>query len=233
MPLNHSVMLLERDENSAIAIKEALDEIGQRKFISLARSSQQSRMALAMYSGDGLVTKVIPANFLSHTTDIIYHLPSISTHFVEGKNNNFIIKTYPWVSPGGVTDFDVETMRSIVRNVGLEFTGGDDKPKNVHRMPDFNQTLVGIDSDMFKPGVDGVRINDEMRQAWHSYVWDLFPIYRDGMIPAQTSDTDFSLVSRHDRSAEKKSFVLPGSRGTLAQGTGQNSNFPAWNPPEM
>lgn len=233
MPMNETVRRFERDNEIQLLIKQELDGLGQKQFINLAKTAQQSRIALALYVGDGLVVKIIPEPYLSMAKDVIFHLPAISTTRVSSQSNTFVINTYPWVSTGRVTQNDVECLRAKINSVGMDFHQMDGFPKNVHRMPDRKGTLVGIDSDMYGFMQGGSRITDGMRQQWHAYVHALFPIYHNGIINPQNEHTNFAAVSMHDPSRENISFELKDEeveKPPLASGS---VDVPVWHGPEF
>lgn len=205
-PLNKTIASLENNEKTILRIRDVLRNMGQDKFINLSRSYKQSAAVLAMYAGNGIVTKIIPKADLSHTRDVIYHMPAITSVEVSGEKCDYVIKTYPWVSGHGIGQGDVEEFRAIIKSVGLEFNGGDDRPKNVHRLPDKKGTFVGVDSNMYHETEGGMNISPELRQLWHSYIHHLFPIYALKSVPAQTKETNFKFISIHDPSFEAISF---------------------------
>ena len=206
MPLNKTVSILETDHNAVKAIGEAIESMGQTKFKNLTSSSRQSMTAIALYAGDGIVTKIIPQSSLGHTKDVIYHLPAITTKEVSTEDNNFVIKTYPYVSPSNVKQPEVDELQDIVAEYGMEFNNGDALPKNVHRLPDSSSTLIGIDSDMYHYGKNGSQIDDETRGAWINHIHTLFPIYEHRQIPEQTDETNFDFISIHDPENEIHAF---------------------------
>lgn len=206
MPLNETVRLLERDQSAALVLRETLESMGQTKFKNLTNSSKQSMTAIALYAGDGIVTKIIPSGSLGQAKGVIYHLPAITTMHVETESSSFVIKTYPYVSPSGVTQEDVNDFGKIIGRVGMEFNTNDGMPKNVHRLPNLESAMIGIDSDMYHYGNGGSLITDEMRVAWHQFIYDLYPVYEHRQIPEQTESTNFDFISIHDITKEQLSF---------------------------
>ncbi len=180
---------------------KALAEMGQTRFINLARSYQDSRVALALYAGNGIVAKIIPADHLP-TSRAIYYLPAIKRIDVQTERQKFKIKFYPWVSGRDVDEKSVERLGAKIADLGLSFTEGDGHPRNVHCLPDGRRTLVGIDSYMYRGTVEDLTLID----AWHAYIHELFPIYKTGEIPPQTKDTDFSFFSIHDPNTDLWNF---------------------------
>lgn len=196
MGSNETVRRLSGDFNAQSVIVKALKEQSWSRFINLSRSYDQSRIVLALYAGDGIVVKIIPDDYLGER-NAIYHLPAIRSASVEAGDRKYRIKAYPWLSPNHVSQDDVDGMAEKLVALGITFTEGDAHPKNVHRMPDRNRTLVGIDSSMYHIH-SGNNITPSLISAWHRYVHKLFPIYEQNNIPVQDKNTDFSFVSIHD-----------------------------------
>ncbi len=206
-PMNATISRLARSEDDIIAVHRALKTMGQSKFINLSRSFPVSATVLALYAGDGIVAKVIGERELSHVNDVVYHVPSIKKEVVEGREERFHIRLYPWVNPSDVTQDMVGTFQGMMLNrYGLGFNAGDAYPKNVHRLPDQTGTFVGIDSHMYHEAQNGMSISPETLAAWHAYMHTLYPIYEIGDVPDQTADTNFGPVSLHNPKAGLISF---------------------------
>ncbi len=197
LTLNDVVKKMQYDHKAQPAILEALRDIGIRRLINLTQKSDQAMIALSFYAGDGIVAKIIPQDHFDKS-DPIYSMPPITSQKVTTDDREYIVATYPWIAPGSVVRSDIEELREILQNQGMDFSENDDSPKNVHRMPDKNGTLVGIDSNMYEDARNGQTIDPELKQAWHDYIEELYPIYKSGIIPAQTQDTNFEFVSIHN-----------------------------------
>lgn len=202
MTLNESVYRLERDEQALVKIFQALKDMGQTRFVPLAKKSADAMVSVPLYAGDGLVIKVIPKDYSDHSTSQLFKLPPITVQEVEGKNSEFFIKTYPWISPRGVTQESIEKLRQVLGGLGLIFNDKDDQPRNIHRLPDRNGTLISIDEDIYH----GRLTKPELSEAWQAYVHSIFPVYASAAIKPQSENTDYSFVSIHDRQAERASF---------------------------
>ncbi len=203
MPLNESVRRLEWDDDTVFEIKKALREMGQTRFVPLARKSSDAMISLPLYAGNGMVIKIIPRTYSDVSVNSIFKLPPVTVDSISGKNGEFLIKTYPWISPRGITMESVEHMRRQLGDLGLKFNTNDDQPRNIHRLPDKNGTLISVDEDIYS----GSLVDDEFTQAWLDYVHSIFPVYASSEIPAQDDKTDFSFVSRHKREAESYQFT--------------------------
>ncbi len=209
MTLNDTVRRLESDPEAVMLLKKAISEqIGQDTFVNLTNSSKQAMTAIALYAGDGIVTKIIPRSALAMSTDVIYHLPAVTTLEVSSEQNDFVVKTYPYVDPSNVTQSQVDEFGEVIALAGMKFNNGDGMPKNVHRLPDANGTFIGIDSNMYGYGEEGSLITDELRQAWMDYIYELYPIYENRVIPRQSDDTNFDAISLHDPSVADNVFDI-------------------------
>lgn len=216
-PMNATIARLGMSDDDILKVRGVLRDLGQTRFINLSRNYLHSATVLAMYAGDGIVAKVIGERELSHVNDVIYHLPSIKKEVVEGRDERFHIRLYPWVSPGHVDQDTVERFAQTIRVYGLEFNAGDAYPKNVHTLPDRKGTSIGIDSHMYHAAQSGLKIPVEVLAAWHSYLHELYPIYDTGEVPAQTPETSFAPKSLHNPQAGLVSFEeFMGRSGEIA-----------------
>lgn len=210
---NATVHQLRGNFNAQRAIASHLNDMGLTRFVNLTHKTDDSRIALAMYAGDGIVVKVIPTNYMG-APNAIYHLPSITKNLVTSGDESFYVKTYPWVAGGYVSENDIAKFKKEqLEPVGMSITDGDDTTRNIHRMPDKKGTMVGIDSAMFRvtPGA----ISSELEKQWHRYVHTLFPIYDEASVRPQTRETDFSYLSLHDREVGNSAW-FDSQRGEIA-----------------
>ncbi len=212
IPQNVSCRRLDGDHDALTkTVRYIARDLGQKKLIPLSKTFIQSTTAMAFYAGDGLVVKVIPRDFLGQP-DVFMHLPALTQKTIKTRDNEFVVKTYPYIPPGKVTQADIEHMRQTLQKYGLNFDEGDDQAKNVHRLPNKDRTMIGIDSSMFRDDSRNNRQNvpDKLVNNWHNFIHALYPIYADvektGEIPKQTEDTDFRFISIHDRNAETLRF---------------------------
>lgn len=203
MGLNESVRRLERDEEAVFAIQRLLKEAGQTRFVPLVKRSPDAMISLPLYAGNGVVIKIIPQSYSDNSRCSLFKLPPITVDSVSGKDHDFLIKTYPWLSPRGITRESIEHMREVLGSLGLKFNDKDDQPRNIHRLPDKNGTLISVDEDIYH----GNLINPLLSDVWLDYVHSIFPIYEEGVIPPQSDKTDFSFVSIHDRRAAQYNFT--------------------------
>lgn len=205
LTLNDVVKKMTYDHKAQPAIVDALKGMGISRLASLTNKSEQAMIALSFYAGDGIVAKVIPADFFDKS-DPIYSMPPIEAKKVVTDDREYIVATYPWVSSGGVNQNEIEALKETLSNQGMKFSENDDSPKNVHRMPDENGTLVGIDSDMYQSTFNGKFPNPNKKQAWREYIEELYPIYKSGITPPQTDNTNFDFVSIHNQNPKFAGF---------------------------
>lgn len=203
MTLNASVKSLQGDDETVLEIHRLLRDMGQTKFVQMTRKSADAMVSVPLYAGNGIVVKIIPQNYSDRSTCSLFKLPPISVDTVEGKHCDFLIKTYPWLSPRGVTQASIDEMRMALYRVGLTFNENEDKPRNIHRLPDKRGTLISVDEDIYH----GALTIPLLSEAWVDYVRSIFPIYEEGIIPPQTKDTDFSFVSIHNPAARSLEFT--------------------------
>lgn len=212
IPQNVSCRRLDGDHDAlAKTVRYIARELGQKKLIPLSKTFIQSATAMAFYAGDGIVVKVIPRDYLGQP-DVFMHLPALTQETIKTDDNEFVIKTYPYIPPGKVNRNDIEHMRKTLQKYGLNFDKGDDQAKNVHRLPNKDRTMIGIDSSMF---TDDSRLNrqnvpDKLVNDWHDFIHTLYPIYAEvektGQIPKQHDGTNFKMVSIHDKKSESLTF---------------------------
>ena len=182
-----------------------LQEMGQTRLINLSHKYTDSAIAMPFYAGDGIVTKVMRQSDYDKTNPI-YNLPAITSEKVNTPVDTFVINTYPWIPGGYVTPDEIEEIRTKMQAVGLDFAENDDDPRNFHKMPDANHTLIGIDASMYTTARNGKRQPEELGEAWRQYIEAIFPIYKTGEVPRQTAETSFQFRSIHDRETDVIGF---------------------------
>ena len=198
MSKNATTRILERDYNTQSNIIRKIRELGFTNLINLTGKNEDASIALAFYAGNGLVVKVIPKDKLPHQ-EMIYHLPSITTHTVKSDNTGtLVIKTYPWLNGKKLSQEDVEKFRTKLNEIGLNFTNGDDAVRNIKRLPDQAGTLIGIDSNMFT----GNTVDQDAIDQWHNYIHSMYPIYiqagDSNEIPEKYLTENHDYMSLHD-----------------------------------
>jgi hypothetical protein len=202
MGLNASVIKLERDDNAVLEIMRTLRDQGQRRFVPLVKISSDALASVPLYAGNGIVFKIMAQSCSTPSESTLFKLPPITVDTVPGRNEDFLIKSYPWLSPRGVTRESLENLREVLESLGARIKPKECQPRNIHRLPDRFGTLISVDEDIY----DGKPIDPVISDAWLDYIYSIFPIYEKGAIPPQDDQTDFSFVSIHDRKAAQYTF---------------------------
>jgi len=188
---------LERSIEDIRAIAKKIKDMGQSRHINLTHRYDEGKIVIALYAGDGIVTKIIPPDFFDETEPVM-SMPAITSELVDTGKNEYLINTYPWLAPSPVTSETVITLQNDLDQLGMNYIDGDNHPRNIHIMPDRMGTLVGIDSDMYRVDRDGPASTQDMQRMWREYVESMFPVYKVGYVPRQTDDTDMNFISAHD-----------------------------------
>lgn len=189
MMFNETANWIKYDHKSIGALSQALRDMGQTRFINMNAGTEEARISLVLYAGDGNIVKIMPRSYTG--PDYPLQMPPISERDVETEDRAYVIRTYPYLTPQKVTQDDVEYVRRVIGALGLDFNPGDDTPRNLMHLPDKERTLVAIDADTFRETRGGPNYGPELVQAWQDYLAEIFPAYKDGAIPRQTQDTDF------------------------------------------
>lgn len=221
MMFNETANWIKYDHKSIGALSEALREMGQTRFINMNAGTEEARVSLVLYAGDGNIVKIMPRSYTG--PDYPLQMPPISERDVDTEDRAYVIRTYPYLDPQKVTQDDVEYVRQVIGALGLDFNPGDDTPRNLMHLPDKERTLVAIDADTFREASGGRNYGPELVQAWQDYLAELFPAYKDGAIPRQTQDTDFRFrmnanrdtgLSRFDPLSANPAIYAPMDRAT-------------------
>lgn len=206
LPTNAAIKRINTCYDDFVAVAKTFAQMGQRRFINLARKSSDSNIAWALYGGNGLVFKVIPEDYANRSKSYLYTLPPITSTPVKSVDRGYIINTYPYIKNNNVTEEDVEYMRGVIANAGLNYSPGDDAPRNLRRMPDKDSTITGIDDDMYSRKQGTAKQPQAIQELWTEYVHALFPIYKTQQIEPQNNSTDFSFISIHDENSHVIGF---------------------------
>jgi len=197
MGFNQVAFKLRNDFESQNIVTSQLRGMGIRELVPLTHKNADARVALAFDAGDGIVAKIVPETFYDHE-NLLHALPPITSDLVETPADNYVIDTYPWVGQGPIKAEEIEDLRTRLGELGRSFNNPYGDKRNIHRMPDKMGTLVSIDSGNYYSVPEGEEASEEMIQAWHTYVAEVFPVYRDGKIPGQDAHTEFGQISLHN-----------------------------------
>ncbi len=205
MIFNQAAVWIKQDPQANDVLGAALREMGQYRFINMTSGMMDSRISLVLYAGNGNVVKIMPDNYQGG--EYVFQMPPVSQTKVGTSDRNYLIKTYPYVaSHRTMTREDVEMLRRQAGILGQEFNPGDDTPGNLKNLPDAEGTLFSIDDDTFTMAHGGLNYGPELLVAWKNYIAELFPVYKEGKIPAQTANTNFEYVMNYNREARLSRF---------------------------
>lgn len=212
--------LLDKNFSTTTEIMKILKSHNTKRFIHLGPGFREANIAIALYSANGTVNKIIPDMFSDNLPDINgdgkgtapYLLPSITSDYIEGNSPicAFKVKTYPYLKPGNVTMSDIEKFKKNLAKYGLEIKEHDAHPRNIHRLPDKAGTMVCIDADMLDVFDKDLFMSqkDEVNR-WKEYVEDIYPIYKTPEIIPELQKDFGKKISLHDKTAKQKSFEKP------------------------
>lgn len=196
MMFNETANWIKYDHQSIDVLSQTLWEMGQTRFINMNAGTQEARISLVLYAGDGNIVKIMPRSYSGN--DYALQVPAVSERTVETDTRSYVIRTYPYILSRAITEQDVETMRRTAGALGMEFNPGDDTPRNLIALPDKEGTLASIDADTFRTKRDGLNHGPELVEAWRDYIAELFPVYKQGELPPQTANTKFNLKMNYN-----------------------------------
>ncbi len=203
--LNVVAKRLEKDVDDRLILANHMRDMGHSKLINLTHRFNEGRVVMPFYAGDGIVTKIIPADYFDETEPVLA-MPCITSDEIRTENHKYLINTYPWVPPALEGRDIVEDLRAIITPIGMDYTDGDAHPRNVHALPDGLHTPVGIDSYMYVIGNHAMAVSGELKEAWYDYLEALYPVYANGTVPKQSEETNFDFISIHDQDAGLRTF---------------------------
>lgn len=203
---NQVAWRLNQSIDSRDEIITAFKDMGQFQVTPLSSKFADARVALAFYAGNGIVAKVIPDTFYENVDDV-HAIPPITSDTVYTEMGKFIIDTYPFIEKGDIKARDVEDTRSRLSNIGLTFNNEYGNSRNLHRMPDRNGTVVSIDSGNFIREDSDLQ-PETLKEQWHAYMTEIFPIYGKGRIDPQSNDTTHEFMSLHNPHTDIIGFDL-------------------------
>lgn len=195
-PRNETVFRLERDNIAKVSIIRALTEMEQHKFINLVTTPHEARIVMALYAGDGIVTKITPQDYMP-----LQRFPFVMFPFAKKRlqgtemSGHFVIENFPYLNSHTINERDVDTMRSMLADCGLEFDDQDDKPGNIRRMPDKSLAIIDGNAVRAKGPLDQEAL-DRHVSAWDQKVKSLYPeLYVPGHQYVQSLQTDYRVLS--------------------------------------
>lgn len=183
-------------------VAKALRDFGQDRFINLVEGPQaQGAIAITMYAGDGVVTKVTDAGYVGNTM-LPFVVPAFaSAHVPLELGPGVVIQNFPYLSRSA-TQEHVDLLKGQMKPLGLYFAEQDDRPDNLRLLPD--STPASVDGDAIR-----VQWNANMAalqpvaKAWQDKIKAIYPVlYAEGFRFQQRDFTDFRL-------ADPPSMVMP------------------------
>lgn len=191
---NVTAYSLSKNVPSQSAIIRALAELRQTGFINLVQVRDHARIAMALYAGNGIVTKITPQNYMPRRKFPFVLFPFQSRQvIIDDILPSFVIENFPYLDVATVSDSDVDAMRSMLDSCGLRFSDEDDRVRNIGRLPD--KSLAILDGDAVEPirGRSQERASEQLR-LWQEKVRSLYPrLYAPGFEYVQSATTNYSL----------------------------------------
>lgn len=193
-PANETVRLLIPEVPAQLQMIQAFAQMKQTKFVNLVKDQDDARISMALYAGDGIVTKVTPEGYAA-LEDLPFVMFPFAKRRVEGteRSGSFLIENYPCLTVSQ-SETDVKTMKDILARCGLAFAEQDDRPRNIGILQD--GSLAVLDSNAVK-----VRTNDRLAliqqcQEWRDRMAQLYPkLYARDYNYQQSAQTDYRIKS--------------------------------------
>lgn len=212
---NETVRLLYPDVKAQIQVIDELAQMKQTKFINLVKHQDDARIAMALYAGDGIVTKITPQGY-GPTDPLPFVLPALTRRRVEGteRSGEFIIENFPCLTVSQ-SEQDVKTMRGLLAGCGLVFAEQDDRPGNIGIMPD--GSLAILDGNAVRMGNAERAVVAAQLKTWNDKISHLYPeLYAPGYSYQQSPATNYTVQSYRNRPV-----------AAVTQGTIQRTSVPA------
>ncbi|MBP7252529.1 MAG: hypothetical protein KBA75_03480 [Alphaproteobacteria bacterium] len=204
IPGNRTVMAL-ANAFDQMKVAKALSAFGQERFINLVEGpNAQGAIAVTLYAGDGIVTKVTDAGYVGNTM-LPFVVPAFaSVHVPMELGPGVVIQSFPYL-PRPADQQHIEQMRAQMRPLGLYFAEQDDRPDNARLLVD--NTPASVDGDAIRVQWDAnAAVLQPAAKAWHEKFKKIYPVlYAEGFRFQQQSFTDFRL-------ADPPSMVVPAHR---------------------
>ncbi len=194
IPHNRTVLALQNSFDQ-MKVAAALHAMGQHKFINLVDSpSQKGDIALSLYAGDGVVTKITDAGYAGGARMMPFVVPPFATRHVEMKEGpGILIECFPYLSRQAI-DEDVKVMQRQLAAAKMVFARDDDRADNLRRLPD--QTPAIIDGGAAYPTWEA-KPQDIIAAAadWHTKVRKFYPVlYNPDYVYRQSDVTNYKLI---------------------------------------
>lgn len=205
---NEVTLRLNRDLKARDALVRAMSDMGLNKLINLTTCYDDARISLVFYAGDGVVAKVIPQNYFDDSNPI-HSLPPVTMQKIDAgefTGQGFIIATYPYLTDAYIPESRFKQHEAYMNEFGLTADKNETDIRNFRLLTDAAGTITTIDAQVYMSAHNGNTLPQKTRDAWREYLSLMYPMYKSGVIPAQSDKTDFSFRSFHDRTVNLQGF---------------------------
>jgi hypothetical protein len=193
-PDNNTVHWLSHAQ-AQITIDKALRKMGQTKFVNMVNDRDQAAISLALYAGDGVVTKITPVEYAS-SEKLPLVLPAFRAERVDCGDaiGSFMIQNFPYLDVSSVTQQDVKDMSARLESHGMKFRDGDARPDNIGRLPDGSLAVLDGGAVQLKDGYDRELLHRQAAE-WEQKIQALYPMFNGaGAEFSQSEKTDFAMA---------------------------------------
>lgn len=194
IPLNRTVLAL-KNSFDQLKVTQALSAMGQHRFINLVEgATEQGDIAVTLYAGDGIVTKITDAAFAGRSQHLPLVVPAFQTKLVEMElGSGFLIESFPYLSRRAIEE-DVRLVGNELTKCGARFAREDDRPNNLRRAADGKPAIVdagAVEVLWETPPA----ILEAATKAWHAQFKRNYPvIYNPDYVFRQSDVTNFRLI---------------------------------------
>lgn len=194
IPHNRTVLALQNSFDQ-LKVTRALNEMGQYRFINLVEgATEQGDIAVTLYAGDGIVTKVTDAAYAGRSQHLPLVVPAFQTKLVEMElGSGFLIESFPYLSRRA-TEEDVRLVGRELTARGARFAREDDRPNNLRLAADGNPAIVDAGAVEILPETSTASLATATK-AWHAQFKRNYPvIYNPDYVFRQSDVTNFRLI---------------------------------------
>ena len=196
-PPHATVTVLDRDVMAQLAVTQALHDMGQHRFVSMVNHLDKTGIAVPLYAGDGIVTKVTTSSHACGREVFPLVLPPFKERLVRCKDHvgDIAIESFPFVERRSLGEADVGIMRRQLAAYGRGFRDGDDRPDKFGRLP--NGSLVVLDGGAVMQTKWDAATNELIargKRDWQDVMLRTYPaLYAPGADYSQSDTTSFAL----------------------------------------
>jgi|GEM_PF-6260923 len=185
-PENLTVQTLTANPDIVDSLAEDLSAFNVRHVIPMTHKATHAMGSVALYAGDGIVTKLTDETHLEQKYNSRLKrndnmiVPGVLPPIERFKKGAIVNEVYPWIDRHNVKDSDVGRMKETLAIYNLRFKPGDNKRGNIGILPGPGRKLAVLDPDaveLLDPNF-GILANDSRR--WEKEVHSrLYPLYED------------------------------------------------------